>query len=889
MLPQDKRAVSEVIGYVIIISLAIIISVAVFVWFKSYVPTDSLKCPDGVSLFVESTNLDESGILNITIKNNGLFSVGGYFIKAKVSPNDKIPMLDLSSYIDSGGVLLGNSVKLPGVGNSFPPGSRVSNTFNLTSLSTNFSSVEVIPFVYQTINGEEKIAFCGTIPSAERVCTPKTCAEQGHECGLSNDGCGNSLFCDDCLTNEYCNNHFKCVITMIYVSPEGNDNSEGTINSPLRTIEGARNYIRQLKLKELFRNDDIDQINVYLRAGTYYITQPILFSEKDSGTKQHPVTYQSYEGETAIIDGGKNIVGGSSWEFHSEGIYRLPLWEFDPQLTDFNVIFVDNKIATRARAPNQNENRYLISDYVEGSRDKFIISGDEIKPEWANSDVEVVILQDWTAPRLKISEVQDIGNGDKIVSFSSNAYRAFGILPDQTRYYVENALGLLDEPGEWYFDKAEGYLYYYPQSGQNINSLNIVIPKTNQFIKTVTGAKIQNLNFKYLKFQHAGFDIGSGFSGGLNTFSAIQLGDESSAFSDSEFSGNIIQYVGSNAIGVIGNNIRIENNDIHEFGGTGILAGKFNFNYNLSILNNLISNNKVYDFGKVYYSAPGIVVTFGVKSSITHNLVYNGPYHGIALTPSPWDFESTGNANYTATEYYNEISYNEVHHVMQELNDGGGIYMYQGNDNMPVLFPTNVNCPSVDAECKPETNLVQFNKVHDIATTGNQLVKFIESGIYLDERVFDTLVQDNIVYNCATGSFYFHISNNNIAKNNIFVDGGLYQLHYRGNYKDSFFNNIVYFTNAGSNLFREPLFLEGIFTTISKNIYYNPYSNPDNDPGAYWLNQLEQWKTYGFDSNSTVADPEFVNYANNNFWLESSSPALDMGFHNIDLTNVGPQ
>ena len=36
----------------------------------------------------------------------------------------------------------------------------------------------------------------------------------------------------------------------------------------------------------------------------------------------------------------------------------------------------------------------------------------------------------------------------------------------QTRFYFENALELLDQPGEWYLDETANVVYYKPRSAR---------------------------------------------------------------------------------------------------------------------------------------------------------------------------------------------------------------------------------------------------------------------------------------------------------------------------------------------------------------------------------------------------------------------------------------
>ena len=45
---RGKKGVSIIIGYVILIAVAITMSFLVYAWMKSYVPKEELKCPDDV-------------------------------------------------------------------------------------------------------------------------------------------------------------------------------------------------------------------------------------------------------------------------------------------------------------------------------------------------------------------------------------------------------------------------------------------------------------------------------------------------------------------------------------------------------------------------------------------------------------------------------------------------------------------------------------------------------------------------------------------------------------------------------------------------------------------------------------------------------------------------
>ena len=76
----DRRGDSIIIGYVILIALAIGMASAVYVYLKSYLPHDQPKCPEGVSLIIREVHCNEEDF-NITLTNKGVFSIDGAFVK----------------------------------------------------------------------------------------------------------------------------------------------------------------------------------------------------------------------------------------------------------------------------------------------------------------------------------------------------------------------------------------------------------------------------------------------------------------------------------------------------------------------------------------------------------------------------------------------------------------------------------------------------------------------------------------------------------------------------------------------------------------------------------------------------------------------------------------
>ena len=86
ILPQRKKAVSELISYVLLIVIAIGASVLVYGALKLYVPKTNPTCQDGISLVVsDSYNCiienDHSANLSLSLSNKGKFTVDAVYVR----------------------------------------------------------------------------------------------------------------------------------------------------------------------------------------------------------------------------------------------------------------------------------------------------------------------------------------------------------------------------------------------------------------------------------------------------------------------------------------------------------------------------------------------------------------------------------------------------------------------------------------------------------------------------------------------------------------------------------------------------------------------------------------------------------------------------------------
>ncbi len=159
------------IGYILLVSFAVVIGVIVFQWLKTYVPSQGFECPDGTSLFIRDYNYDcNSNILTLTIGNNGKFNIGGYFIYAANSTEQELATYDLSQYAT--GDTVANVVRFSGIeDNSFKSDSQPEvDVFDLSSSGFGtIYSIDIVPVRWQIENNKKQIVSCSPAKISEII------------------------------------------------------------------------------------------------------------------------------------------------------------------------------------------------------------------------------------------------------------------------------------------------------------------------------------------------------------------------------------------------------------------------------------------------------------------------------------------------------------------------------------------------------------------------------------------------------------------------------------------------------------------------------------------------------------------------------------------------
>ena len=173
---KNKKGISIMVGYVLLVTAAIVMGAIAYQWIRTYVPSEGLTCPEDVSIFIKQYECggDE---FNITLKNNGKFSIAGYFIHVTNDSEQEIATEDISQYISKekggrGGVSAGGAVIFAAASaNSMKPNEEkkcVFGSINETGL-TNIVLVQITPVRYHTIENKLRFVSCGSAKIKEEL------------------------------------------------------------------------------------------------------------------------------------------------------------------------------------------------------------------------------------------------------------------------------------------------------------------------------------------------------------------------------------------------------------------------------------------------------------------------------------------------------------------------------------------------------------------------------------------------------------------------------------------------------------------------------------------------------------------------------------------------
>ncbi len=336
---------------------------------------------------------------------------------------------------------------------------------------------------------------------------------------------------------------YKKVTTIsYYVSTEGSDDNDGSLEKPFKTIEKARDAIR-----ELGGNLPNGGAVVNIMGGTYPVSNTIKFTKEDSGTEGRPIVYQAYNNEKVTFIGGKTldsskiqkvtdeeVLDGLVEEDAKDHLYMLDLGEQVVQMDSLQPygnyhkrekpeqkvkrIYMNNQLLTEARWPNDDQSQNLLVATP-------VIEHDDVKAGNYNAS-KSPIMYEYPDPENR-SAKWNIKEGDAIVGGAVAFYWAQTFLriksidaehkivtslddsyyesvsggkkaDTECKIFFSNIFAEIDKPGESYVDREKNILYFYPMGP--VEDAEMVVSTLKKNIISLNG--VSHVTFKGIDFKN---------------------------------------------------------------------------------------------------------------------------------------------------------------------------------------------------------------------------------------------------------------------------------------------------------------------------------------------------------------------------------------------------
>ncbi len=543
-----------------------------------------------------------------------------------------------------------------------------------------------------------------------------------------------------------------------YVSTKGDDNNDGSVEAPFRTIEKAAAAVNDADAtgKEAFA--------VLIEAGEYRVSSLRLLSASC------PVSYIGYGEGEVIVNGGISLAASDFVTAESypeiadrlfvnpENVLVLDLTKAPYKLTAadwgglypigtyntadsykgdttgpvYSELFVNDERQTLARYPDDGfiyTEEVLATgieistpdEYGNPATDKYRISEELAERIDGWQDKESVWMYgywkyDWA------DGSSPIGAFDNDERTLSPKYRSFFGTKEDAPYYFYNCLEELTTEGEWYLDREKGLLMVYAPENRDTATYNLSLSLSP--VITINGDNVALKNITVKGSRNNGIEI----NGSNNTVEGCKIVNVSYGAilangSENRFVHNEIAHVGAGGISVTGGD------------RAALIAG-----------NNLVSNNLIHDWGELFRTYRYAVDFGGVGNICSNNEMYNAPHGAITYSGNNHIFE-----------------YNLIYNVCLLSDDAGAIYAGRSWTSYG--------------------NVIRYNCIHSLGSDG-----YAPDGIYLDDALSGQTVYGNLLVNIPKYAIYAGGGRDNTISDNIIVNAGEQAIKYDNRARDGALN-----------------------------------------------------------------------------------------------------
>jgi hypothetical protein len=651
-----------------------------------------------------------------------------------------------------------------------------------------------------------------------------------------------------------------------YASPAGSDSAAGTKDAPFATIGRARDAVRQtLKAAP-------QPTTVYLRGGTYYLPETLVFAPQDSGTKAAPVAYAAFENEQPILSGGQRL--DLQWKPYKDGIWQAAV----PEGTETDQLFVNGERQNMARYPNFDPD----SQYFNGwAADAF---GKERAARWADPKggyIHAMHKAMWGDFHYIITGKDDKGNVTYEGGWQNN--RRMG-MHDKYRF-VENIFEELDAPGEWFLNSKTRTLYFYPLQGVDVAKAVVEGVRLRHLVE-FRGTDKQPVRFVTLKgltFRHAArtfmdnkepllrsdwttYRGGAIFASGTEDCAIVdsfidQVGGNAIFASNYNrrlaVRGCHIANAGANGVAFVGDPKAVRN-PLFEAGQRQALkdidartSGPLTDNYPADCT---VEDCLIYRTGRVEKQTAPVQIAMSQGVTVRHCSIYDVPRAGINIGDGCWGGHT--------------IEFCDVFDTVKETGDHGSFNSW-GRDRYWGLKDVDLNLiASGDLR-----NLPLLDAAWPTVLRNNRWRCDHGWDIDLDDGSTNYAIYNNL---CLNGGIKLREGFYRVCENNIMVNNSFHpHVWFKGS-QDVFRRNIVF---AAYKPIRVP-------QPWGKECDYNLLHKPGQKAPAPAAALAKQ---SGRDEHSIEADAGFLDPARGDYRVADGAPALRLGFKNFSMDQFGVQ
>lgn len=445
--------------------------------------------------------------------------------------------------------------------------------------------------------------------------------------------------------------------TRFYVSPSGNDADAGSLEKPFRTLERARDAMRASQ-KETPCGGAI-----ILRGGRYHLAEPFVMGAVDSGGAGRTIAYRAYPGEVPVLVGGVPVTGwqpheGKVWRARAPSIVGLKSGSFE--------ILEDGVPAVIARSPN--EGWFRLAGASVDPDFHLVYKPEDFDPPKVDVGVLQVHLIHMGSYFSEHIPVESIDPATRTFHTRHRMWDKFYYPVAGKCYQVENALALVDAPGEFFADTRTGCIYCYPRTDNPEDALieTSVAAAVVSVESALAGKPVHDLVFEGLTIQggQSGFHtdgVADILIKDCQVFNAIGNGiDILGASTRVTVTGCEVACSGREGINLRGS---------YESPASGGKANGANRGHR-------IHNNYIHHAGRLSITGCGIMLANSTSgNTISHNLVTDTAKAGIQMF-SMWDVPREW-----AVMNDNVIEHNELARCVTRGWDGGAFYIGATTDN----------------------------------------------------------------------------------------------------------------------------------------------------------------------------------------------------------------